>query len=80
MNKTLKNRILKQLRDAAKTYEVIANKQKQAGMDKNANVTMVRKMQIDSVISDVEATIEQSPKRPSAKKNTRKPKAAKEKA
>lgn len=72
MNKTLKGRVIRHLQDASKTYAAIADKQKKAGLDKSANVTLVRKIQIDSVIADVEATIDQSPKPQPKKKPVKK--------
>lgn len=68
MNKTLKNKVVKYLQNASKTYEAIANNQRKAGNTKDATVTMVRKVQNDSLIAEVQATIEESPRKPKAKK------------
>lgn len=70
MNKTLKLQIVRQMQDASKTYEAIANNQRKAGFTKDASVTMVRKSQLDSTIAAVQATIEESPKPQSKKKKS----------
>lgn len=67
MNKALKNKVIKYLQNASKTYEAIASKQREAGLSKAASVTTVRKVQIDSLIAEVQATIEESPRKPKAK-------------
>ena len=68
MNKALKNKVVRYLQDASKTYEAIADKQREAGLSKAASVTTVRKVQVDSLIAEVKATIEESPHKPKAKK------------
>lgn len=68
MNKTLKNKVIRYLQDASKTFAAIADKQRKAGHTKDATVTTVRKVQYDSLIAEVQATIEESPRKPKAKK------------
>lgn len=80
MNKTLTNRVIKALLESSKTLEVIRDNQSKAGL-KSANVTAVKKVQLDSLIKDVQATIKDEPvkqKRPVTKKKqtSKKPKEA----
>lgn len=71
MNKALKNKVVRYLQDASKTYEAIADKQREAGLSKAASVTTVRKVQVDSLIAEVKATIEESPRKAKAKKTAK---------
>lgn len=68
MNKTLKLKVIRQLQDAAKTYELIANNQRKAGLTKDASVTMIRKQQFESTATEIHATIEESPSKAKPKK------------